>query len=142
MARSKSSKNNSEQVQTVAPKEDPKQETVQAPEEQVQTETVAPEEPATQPKESPEEPTASEEDKEEENVPSEPKSSNKKTSKKVDVSAGQATTPQFVTIESADGRMLEASIGPVVWKGKTIQVPADQAGEVRRLLTDGGFYVR
>ncbi|MCK9370749.1 hypothetical protein M0R04_12640 [Candidatus Dojkabacteria bacterium] len=62
----------------------------------------------------------------------------------------------MVEIESVDGRVLEVSVGSYSFKGKVIAVPrfvdvTDTNGvtekinleeEVRRLLTDGGFYVK
>lgn len=47
-----------------------------------------------------------------------------------------------VALVSADGRVLEASIGDQMWKGKEIYVPAELEGEVRRLLNDGHYIVR
>lgn len=49
---------------------------------------------------------------------------------------------QFVILRSADKRQLEASIGDQVWKGTEISVPVEQAGDVRRLLEDGGFFLK
>ena len=45
-----------------------------------------------------------------------------------------------IVIKSVDGRELEASIGITHWVGKTIEVPMEQAEDVKRLLKEGGFY--
>ncbi len=67
-----------------------------------------------------------EEAKEEAGLPSEP---------------GEETEP-MVTIKSADKRPLEASIGDVTWKGVEIHVPQSQAGDVRRMLEDAGYFLK
>lgn len=62
----------------------------------------------------------------------------------------------MVEIESVDGRVLEVSVGSYSFKGKVITIPkfveiTDSGGvtekinleeEVRRLLVEGGFYVK
>ena len=63
------------------------------------------------------------------------------------VDGGEAETTTapaeaMVELRSADGRVLEASIGDSMWKGKVIQVPAHQAGDVRRLLEAGGYFLK
>lgn len=50
--------------------------------------------------------------------------------------------PQLVTLKSADGRSLEASIGDQVWKGTVIHVPEHQVDDVRRILEKGGYYLK
>lgn len=52
------------------------------------------------------------------------------------------TPSGFTKIISADGRTLEASVGDQHWIGKELDVPNEQAGEVRRLLEEGGFYLK
>lgn len=47
-----------------------------------------------------------------------------------------------VSLRSADGRKLEASIGDVRWEGKEIFVPQSQAGDVRRMLEGAGYYLK
>lgn len=54
--------------------------------------------------------------------------------------AGKEEDEGIVIIKSVDGRELEVSVGTTHWIGKTIEVPIEQEDEVRRLLTDGGFY--
>ena len=55
-----------------------------------------------------------------------------------------AVAPQddTVLLRSADNRTLEVSIGEAVWIGKEIRVPAHQAQSVRKLLEDGGFFLK
>lgn len=50
--------------------------------------------------------------------------------------------PGMVEIISADGRVLEVSIGGDIWTGKTIFVPKDKAEDVRRILEAGGFFIK
>lgn len=59
-----------------------------------------------------------------------------------ETSVKEAKPEGFVTIRSADGRQLEASIGDKVWKGVEISVPEEQAGDVRMLLEQGGFFLK
>jgi len=54
--------------------------------------------------------------------------------------AGKEKEKGIVIIKSVDGRDLEASVGNTHWLGKTIEVPIEQEDEVKRLLTEGGFY--
>lgn len=54
----------------------------------------------------------------------------------------EKASPSFVTIRAADKRMLELSIGELVFKGHEIQVPAELEGEARRILEQGGFYLK
>ena len=50
---------------------------------------------------------------------------------------------RMITLESAlESKPLEVSVNKETWKGKTITVPAKYEGEVRRLLSDGGYIVR
>lgn len=51
-------------------------------------------------------------------------------------------TPEEVIITSADGRVLEAAINERTFKGKTISVPAELAEEVKRLLLNGGYFIK
>ena len=48
----------------------------------------------------------------------------------------------MVEIESVDGRELEASVGTTIWKGKVIIVPKEMEEDVRRLLIEGGFFIK
>lgn len=50
--------------------------------------------------------------------------------------------PIMVEIVSVDGRNMEVSINSNYWSGKKILVPADQEGQVRKILTDGGYYIK
>ena len=54
----------------------------------------------------------------------------------------EQAAPRFVTLRAADKRMLELSIGELVFKGREIQVPAELEGEARRILEVGGFYLK
>ena len=47
-----------------------------------------------------------------------------------------------VKIETADNRVLQAAIGDRVFEGKVIYVPEEQADDVRRLLKEGGFFIK
>lgn len=62
------------------------------------------------------------------------------------VPAEEGSAPQeeitMKKIISADNRQLEVSIGNEVWKGFEIMVPSNLEGEIRRILHDGGFYVK
>ena len=49
---------------------------------------------------------------------------------------------ETVILRSADGRELEASINNQFWRGKTIEVPVSAAGDVRRMLEVGGYYLK
>jgi hypothetical protein len=53
----------------------------------------------------------------------------------------KAKKGEKVTIKSVDGRELEVSIGDLRWKGKVIEVPSENAEDVRRILKEGGFYI-
>jgi hypothetical protein len=54
-----------------------------------------------------------------------------------------AVVPEgMVEIVSADNRELEVSIGREVWKGKTILIPKEVEKDVRRILGDGGFFLK
>jgi len=55
---------------------------------------------------------------------------------------GETVADGEVQIVSADNRVLEASIGERIWKGTTITVPAEQEEDVRRILEDGGFFIK
>lgn len=57
-----------------------------------------------------------------------------------DVKPAEIVEGEMVIIKSVDNRELEASIGRDHWRGKVIEVPAEQAEDVKRLLKDGGFY--
>ena len=48
----------------------------------------------------------------------------------------------LVTIKSADGRKLEVSVGERSWNSTEIQVPKDMVGEIRRILLDGGYFLK
>ena len=48
----------------------------------------------------------------------------------------------YVEIRSADGRSLEVAINGVMYNDKTIRVPREQEGDIRRILNDGGFYLK
>ena len=106
-------------------------------------------------------PTASKEPKVEEVKEESPKVEEKKVEKKDGIRFVEATladgtrikvpaqdvspvksekNKDVVIIKSVDGRELEASVGRDHWVGKIIEVPAEQEDEVKRLLTDGGFY--
>lgn len=50
--------------------------------------------------------------------------------------------PATVTLISADKRVMEVSIGSNTWKGVEITVPQELESEIRRLLEDGGFYLK
>ena len=50
--------------------------------------------------------------------------------------------PNLVDIISADGRELEFSINNENWKGKVISVPKHLEGEARRILEEGGFFIK
>lgn len=61
------------------------------------------------------------------------------------VDAEQGETPRsgrMVELISADGRQLEVSISNDVWKGLRILVPVELEGEIRRILEEGGYYVK
>lgn len=45
-------------------------------------------------------------------------------------------------ITSADGRTLEVAINGESYSGKEIWVPNDQAGEIKRILADGGYFTK
>jgi len=69
--------------------------------------------------------------------------------KQVEPVAPVAPTPaveekveEMVTIKSADNRKLEVSVGDRFWNAPEIQVPKKMAGEVRRILLDGGFFLK
>jgi hypothetical protein len=49
---------------------------------------------------------------------------------------------EMVTIKSADNRRLEVSVGNSAWNAPEIQVPKAMAGEVRRILLEGGFFLK
>ena len=49
---------------------------------------------------------------------------------------------EMVTIRSADNRRLEVSVGNLAWNAPEIQVPKELVGEVRRILLDGGFFLK
>lgn len=49
---------------------------------------------------------------------------------------------KFVTLISADKRVMEVSIGGENWKGVTITVPEELEGEIRRILEEGGFFLK
>lgn len=49
---------------------------------------------------------------------------------------------KMVTIKSADNRRLEVSVGERFWNAPVIEVPEALAGEVRRILLDGGFFLK
>lgn len=49
---------------------------------------------------------------------------------------------EMVTIRSADNRRLEVSVGDRFWNAPEIQVPVALAGEVRRILLEGGFFLK
>lgn len=49
---------------------------------------------------------------------------------------------EMVTIKSADNRRLEVSVGDRSWNAPEIQVPKELVGEVRRILLDGGFFLK
>lgn len=53
------------------------------------------------------------------------------------------TVAQTVKLVSLDAKKpLEVSIGSQYWRGLTIEVPSDLAGEIMRLLKDGGYYYK
>lgn len=54
----------------------------------------------------------------------------------------EANDPTKTPLISADGRVLEVSVNGVTWSGKTIYVPKEIEGEVRRLLEDGHFFLK
>lgn len=69
--------------------------------------------------------------------------------KQVEPVAPVAPTPvveekpeEMVTIKSADNRRLEVSVGDKAWNAPEIQVPKELAGEVRRILLEGGFFLK
>lgn len=47
-----------------------------------------------------------------------------------------------VTIRSADSRNLEVSVNGVAFNGKEIVVPKEQEGDIRKILADGGFFLK
>ena len=49
---------------------------------------------------------------------------------------------EMVTIKSADNRRLEVSVGDRFWNAPEIQVPKAMVGEVRRILLEGGFFLK
>ena len=49
---------------------------------------------------------------------------------------------EMVTIKSADNRRLEVSVGNLAWNASEIQVPKAMVGEVRRILLEGGFFLK
>lgn len=49
---------------------------------------------------------------------------------------------KMVMIKSADNRKLEVSIGDRAWNAPIIEVPQSLAGEVRRILLEGGFFLK
>ena len=49
---------------------------------------------------------------------------------------------EMVTIKSADNRRLEVSVGNLAWDASEIQVPKAMVGEVRRILLEGGFFLK
>lgn len=50
--------------------------------------------------------------------------------------------PEMVIIRSADNRRLEVSVGNQIWNNVNIEVPKELAGEVRRILLEGGFFLK
>lgn len=53
-----------------------------------------------------------------------------------------AKEAEMVDLLSADNRDLEVSIGDKFWKGKVISVPKEQEGDIRRILSEGGFFLK
>lgn len=49
---------------------------------------------------------------------------------------------EMVMIKSADNRKLEVSIGNRYWNDMVIQVPKELSDEVRRILVNGGFFLK
>ena len=49
---------------------------------------------------------------------------------------------ELITIKSADNRRLEVSVGNLAWNAPEIQVPKAMVGEVRRILLEGGFFLK
>lgn len=48
----------------------------------------------------------------------------------------------MVNLISADGRALEVAVGGESWNGRVISVPKKQADDIRRILTEGGFFLK